>query len=325
MDSENAVSAASERSHTMTPAPSHAPVPAPAHARPGIDKANLAVRVGTALVFAVFFFTLLYLGTQPWAKIAFLALLGGAVLMGIRELTLMGRKLGFNPSLFTGTIAGWAILFHFDLQGLEATDPLPLWAVLAGSGILIHFGALLFDKDLEKALVSQALTWMAALVLGLGTGFMMKLFMYNDTTLSNTGGRLILALFLITWMGDTTAYFVGSTLGRHKLAPRVSPKKTWEGAVGNLAGNVGAAFLIKFLVCTQWTAVDAIAIGLLLGIAGQLGDLSESTWKRSADVKDSNMGGVSIPGHGGMLDRLDSLVFAAPVFFAYIHFVHGLN
>ncbi|HLO65563.1 MAG TPA: phosphatidate cytidylyltransferase [Holophaga sp.] len=293
--------------------------------RAGIDKANLAVRVGTALVFAVFFFSLLYMGAQPWAKAVFFVVLALAVAMGVHELTLMGRKLGHSPSFAAGTLAAWAILAHFFLVGRDVTDPLPLWAALAFGSIVIHFGALLFDRELEKALVSQAITWMGALYMGLGTGFIMKLFMFNETTLSNTGGRLVLALFLITWMGDTSAYFVGSLLGRHKLAPRVSPKKSWEGAFGNLGGNVLAAFAMRAWVCTQWTAVDAVAIGLLLGIAGQLGDLAESTWKRSAGVKDSNMGSISIPGHGGMLDRLDSLAFAAPVFYAYVHFIHGLN
>jgi phosphatidate cytidylyltransferase len=80
-----------------------------------------------------------------------------------------------------------------------------------------------------------------------------------------------------------------------------------------------------YTVCTEWTAVDAVALGLLLGVAGQLGDLVESTWKRSAGVKDSNVGGVSIPGHGGLLDRVDSLIFAAPVFYAYLHFAMGFN
>lgn len=297
---------------------------APAPSRPAFDKGNLALRVGTALVFAAFFLTLLYLGAQAWTKLVFLGLLALAVAMGVHELTLMGRKVGAGPSFVAGTLTAWGILLHFFLAGQDASDPLPLWAVLAGGGIIIHFGALLFDKDLEKALLSQAVTWMGALYLGLGTGFMMRLFMYNDATLPNTGGRLILALFLITWLGDTTAYFVGTLFGKHKLARRVSPKKSWEGAFGNLAGNVGGAFIIRATACPHWTALDAIAIGLLVGVAGQMGDLAESTWKRSANVKDSNMGGVSIPGHGGMLDRLDSLAFAAPVFYAYVHFVHGL-
>ena len=290
-----------------------------------LDRKNLATRVGTALVFAVFFLTLLYLGAQAWTRTVFLVLLAGSLFMGVRELTLMGRKLGLRPSLAAASLAGWGILLHFFLLGLYPTDPLPLWLVLAVAGLVIHVGALFFEADLNTALTSQAITWLGALYLGLGLGFQVKLFMFSETTLTNTGGRLILALYLITWLGDTTAYFVGTLLGKHKLARQVSPKKSWEGAAGNLAGNILAGFIIKAFVCPQWSAVDAVLIGLLLGVTGQLGDLVESTWKRSAGVKDSNMGGLSIPGHGGMLDRLDSLVFAAPALYAYVHFVHGLN
>ena len=292
---------------------------------PTLDKKNLVQRLGTALVFGIFFLTLLYFGDQPGAKALFLLLLAGSLFMAANELTHMGRKLGFQPSLAAASLAGWGILLHFFLLGLYPTDPLPLWLVLAAAGLVIHVGALLFEKDLSTALTSQAITWLGALYLGLGLGFQLKLFMFTETTLSNTGGRLILALYIITWMGDTAAYFVGSLFGRHKLAPRVSPKKSWEGAFGNLGGNILAAFLIKTFACTQWSWVDAVLIGLLLGITGQLGDLVESTWKRSAAVKDSNMGGMAIPGHGGMLDRLDSLVFSAPALYAYVHFVHGLS
>jgi phosphatidate cytidylyltransferase len=123
------------------------------------------------------------------------------------------------------------------------------------------------------------------------------------------------------WFGDTAAYFVGSTFGRHRLAPRVSPKKSWEGAAGNLAGNLLGAWFMKATVCPEWSLLYAAGMALLLGVAGQLGDLVESTWKRSAGVKDSNVG-VSIPGHGGILDRVDSLVFAAPLMYAYLVYVH---
>jgi phosphatidate cytidylyltransferase len=290
-----------------------------------MDLKNLARRVGTAAVFAVFFLTLLYFGAHPYAQAMFAALLAGALFMGVREFTRMGRKLGHRPSLAAGALAGWVILSHFLSQGLGLDAYLPLWLALAVAGVVIHFGALLFERDLDSALTSQAITWLAALYLGLGFGFQARLFLLPTSTLSNTGGRLILALYLIVWMGDTGAYFVGSLLGKHKLAPRVSPKKTWEGALGNLAGNLASAFLIKATVCTDWSAIDAVSIGLLLGVVGQLGDLVESTWKRSAGVKDSNMGGVSIPGHGGLLDRVDSLVFAAPALYAYVHFVHGLG
>ena len=294
----------------------------PDRTTPTVDKRNMTVRIATGLVFAVFFLTLLWHGDRPWATWAYLALMALAALGGVREMTLMARARGFNPSLLAALVLAWGFLAHFFLVTGNA-DPLPLWAVLGGGMLLVHFGALFFDAKLEEALPSQAITWLGALYLGLGLGFQQKLFMLQGN-LSKTGSRLVLALFVITWLGDTAAYFVGTFLGKHKLAPRVSPKKSWEGAAGNLAGNLGGAFLMIATVCPDWTWVDALALGLLMGVAGQLGDLVESTWKRSAGVKDSNVG-VAIPGHGGILDRVDSLVFAAPVLYAYVHFALGFN
>ncbi|WP_306590788.1 phosphatidate cytidylyltransferase [Geothrix sp. 21YS21S-4] len=289
---------------------------------PKMDTKNLAVRVTSALVFGVFFFTLLWFGDRSWASWTYLAIMAATAALGVRELTLMARVRRFNPSLAAGTLVAWGILAHFFLASGNL-DPVPLWLIFAAGAPVIHFGALFFDKDLDEALPSQAITWLGALYLGFGLGFQQKLFMLQGT-LPKTGSRLILALFIITWFGDTAAYFVGSYFGRRKLAPRVSPKKSWEGAFGNLGGNLLGAFLMQATVCPEWSAVDCVALGLLLGTAGQLGDLVESTWKRSVGVKDSNVG-VGIPGHGGILDRVDSLVFAAPVMYAYVHFVHGFN
>ena len=294
----------------------------PDRTTPTVDKKNMTLRITTALVFGVFFFSLLWFGDRPWAPWTYLALMALAMLLGVRELTLMARVRGFNPSLGSGLLVAWGILAHFFLV-TGSQDPLPLWLVFAAGILLVHVGALFFDPKLDEALPSQAITWLGALYLGFGLGFQQKLFMLQGT-LPKTGSRLILALFIITWFGDTAAYFVGTFLGKHKLAPRVSPKKSWEGAVGNLGGNLLGAFLMIATVCTEWTWIDAVALGLLMGVAGQLGDLVESTWKRSAGVKDSNVG-VGIPGHGGVLDRVDSLVFAAPVLYGYVHFVLGFN
>ncbi len=290
---------------------------------PRVDTKNMTVRVSSALVFGLFFFSLLWFGDQPWAPWAYLAVMAGAIIMGVREMTLMARVRGFNPSLVAGVLVAWGFLAHFFLS-TGHQDPVPLWLILAFGAFVIHFGALFFDPKLEEALPSQAITWLGALYMGLGLGLQLKLFMLQGT-LPKTGSRLILSLFIITWFGDTAAYFVGSYFGKRKLAPRVSPKKSWEGAFGNLGGNLLGAFLMQVTVCPEWTAVDIVALALLLGTVGQLGDLVESTWKRSAGVKDSNAGGVSIPGHGGMLDRVDSLVFAAPALYAYLHFVKGFN
>ena len=134
------------------------------------------------------------------------------------------------------------------------------------------------------------------------------------------GARLILFLVGVTWCGEAAAYAVGSTLGRWKLAPIISPGKTIEGAVAQLAVSVGAAPLLGLWLLPDWSSARLLGAGLLLGVLGQLGDLAESAIKRSLGTKDT--GGL-IPGHGGVLDRLDGLLFNAPALFYYVTNVGG--
>jgi len=122
------------------------------------------------------------------------------------------------------------------------------------------------------------------------------------------GPKLLLFALVITWAGDTVAYFVGRAIGKHPFAPILSPKKTWEGAVGGFVGSllVGVAF-------SKWTGIamgQMLAMAAVGNVAGQVGDLLESAYKRSAGVKDS---GTLLPGHGGILDRIDALILAIPV------------
>jgi phosphatidate cytidylyltransferase len=151
----------------------------------------------------------------------------------------------------------------------------------------------------------------------------------------SAGAFLILYLCLVVWAGDIFAYFVGRSLGRHLMAPRVSPKKTWEGAVASLAASllVGillfnhalqiSSFLLRLGLIQRRDGLfglekpellPIVLLTLALNIAAQLGDLVESLIKRGAGVKDS---GTILPGHGGMLDRIDALLFAAPVLWIY--------
>ena len=125
---------------------------------------------------------------------------------------------------------------------------------------------------------------------------------------SGTVRSCLLFALVITWAGDTVAYFVGRAIGKHKFAPVLSPKKTWEGAVGGFAGSllVGVAFS-KWIGVPMEQMLTMAAVG---NVAGQVGDLLESAYKRSAGVKDS---GTLLPGHGGILDRIDALILAIPV------------
>jgi len=124
------------------------------------------------------------------------------------------------------------------------------------------------------------------------------------------GGSGLIMLFAVVWLGDSGAYFGGKFLGKHKLHPRVSPKKTIEGSFFGIAASIGGAFLIHAVCDSPLSVPLLLAAGLGGGVAEQIGDLCESVLKRSAGVKDS---GALLPGHGGMLDRIDGLLFAAPV------------
>ena len=126
------------------------------------------------------------------------------------------------------------------------------------------------------------------------------------------GRQLLLFVLVLVWVGDIAAFFVGRSIGRLKMAPHLSPSKTWEGALANFLGALVVAALFGYWVKIQ--PVHMLAMGALGNVAGQLGDLFESAWKRSAGVKDS---GTILPGHGGMLDRIDALILAAPAVWYY--------
>jgi len=125
-------------------------------------------------------------------------------------------------------------------------------------------------------------------------------------------------IMVIVMTGDSAAYYVGSSFGKTKLYPAVSPKKSVEGSLGGLAGSIAGAFVAKGIFFPELSAFDCVATAVLLGVLGQLGDLFESLIKRSCGVKDS---GSILPGHGGILDRLDSILFAGPAAFYYAYFL----
>jgi len=178
------------------------------------------------------------------------------------------------------------------------------WAITAfAASALTLMTAMIFSERIETVLgrVGMGLGGVAYCSLTLGFIIMMP------------RGQVVL-LFAIIWTGDSAAYYVGRALGRHSLAAKISPKKTIEGAAAGLIGSVIAGVVGAFFLGKPWMQVAGISAAT--AIAGQVGDLAESVLKRSAGVKDSSS---ILPGHGGILDRLDSLFFAAPVFYWFFN------
>lgn len=159
------------------------------------------------------------------------------------------------------------------------------------------------NRPMVEALPAAGISSSALLLVAFPLSFAVRLH-----GMGALGPKLLLFALVITWAGDTVAYFVGRAIGKHPFAPILSPKKTWEGAVGGFVGSllVGVAF-------SKWTGIamgQMLAMAAVGNVAGQVGDLLESAYKRSAGVKDS---GTLLPGHGGILDRIDALILAIPV------------
>ena len=136
------------------------------------------------------------------------------------------------------------------------------------------------------------------------------------------GREWTLLLFFTIWMGDIAAFYTGLSIGKHKLYPEISPNKTIEGAIGGTLGCFMVVAAAKVFYMNQLSVMDVLIISVGIAVMGQLGDLCESMFKRAAGVKDS---GNLIPGHGGILDRFDSVLFAAPFLYYYLVFIKGIN
>lgn len=187
-------------------------------------------------------------------------------------------------------------------------NPLKLALALT---LLLPFSYQILRDRVNVAFLSVASTLLGAVYIGWAFGY--HLILLRD--ISGAGRGLIFFLLVTVWLGDTAAYLFGKRFGRHKLRPAISPAKTIEGAVaGVVFGALGGLGVWSVFLQEVLGFPHALILGILLGVVGQLSDLSESVIKRSADVKDS---GSLIPGHGGLLDRCDSLIFSAPTLYYY--------
>jgi phosphatidate cytidylyltransferase len=254
---------------------------------------------------------------EPWLFTTFVAILS---ILAIIEFFRLVSKLKISPIYIFGIL--WTLLFiiarnplvpdliepHFDFN-------LVIPAIFT-SGIIISFTALLARKEKFNAFPAWAWTFAGILYVGWLLGYLVALRGIED------GRNWVFYALFCTFGSDSAAFFIGRAIGKHKLAPSVSPNKTWEGAMGGLLGAVAVSFF--FLLDTPVSLAphlnwwQAVALGLLVSAFGQVGDLVESLLKRNVGAKDS---GTLFPGHGGILDRMDSVIFAIVVVYYWVIFV----
>lgn len=254
-----------------------------------------------------------------WAGGIWLGLGFGLVfLLGLYEFWRLNLSHGQRLQLFPPAIAGLALL------GAVTLGVVGEHGSAAGHGLEPVFAASVVGSFLATAILEIAngqcrgATSSAALSVfaGVYTAFPLA---YMILLRGRPGGDSLYYFFLLTaaiWANDTTAYFAGSAWGRHRLAPAISPKKTYEGAAAGLVGAALAGLGLAAAFGRQpWSA---LVLGVFIGLCGQLGDLFESMLKRDLGVKDS---GSFLPGHGGVLDRFDSLFFAAPLLYYLLSYL----
>jgi len=243
----------------------------------------------------------------------FLGLIALVVALGMGEYFSMLRAKGLAPFRYAGSASGLALLwFLYDGRGADAGFGVALvvMAVLAVE---------LMRRDSHAALYHAGTTFFGVIYVAfLGAHMVLLRELPRDLGLPYAlGADFVFLAFVVTWAADTGAYLVGTVLGRHALLPRVSRGKTVEGAVGGVVFAVLAAVGARVTFAGFLGPVSAVLLGLSAAVAGLAGDLTESMIKRDADVKDAS--GV-IPGHGGVLDRFDSLLFTAPLIYYFLKF-----
>ena len=251
----------------------------------------------------------LYIWLGGWSLTFFVCVQVG---MTVKEYLLINRMKGFNPLLKTGIFASFILpaAAYWSLTSGKMIIYAAAWMV----GLLLILIAVLIDKNAtEGALARIAVTFFGIFYIG---GLLsMQIFIRHRGDLGDTQGFYwLLAVYLLTWTVDIGGYAFGRLFGRHKLLPGVSPGKTVEGFFGGLFLTVVLSWLITFSWMNILNLYQSLLFGAVMAVAATLGDLVESLFKRDVGIKDSS---TFLPGHGGLLDRFDSLIMTVPAAFIF--------
>jgi phosphatidate cytidylyltransferase len=277
--------------------------------RRSILHSSIFLRIAASVVFIPCFIIITNTGGYH-----FLAFANALIFVGMWEFYRMLEAKGTHPYKFIGIVCGLVLSWYvFFRNGMYSN----LFLTLA----LIT----LMSLELARRKAQMAVYHISSTVFGViyiaFLGSHLILLREYPLTVNldySMGASFVFLVFVVTWAGDTGAYIVGSLIGRHALIPRVSEKKTKEGSLGGLVFSIGGALVASQTFAPYLGLWQALLLGLMAGILGQLGDLFESLVKRDLDVKDAS---AMIPGHGGILDRFDSLLFTAPLTYYFIKFV----
>jgi phosphatidate cytidylyltransferase len=264
---------------------------------------NLARRVATAFVLLPAVLAVFFLAPP----VAGVALVGAALGLGLHEFFGLVRARGIRPLAAIGYLLAATLFLDVSYPRWSAVPTVPL-------GVLSLL-ALALRRETLASMSAAATTLLGALYLGALGGTIAALRV--EAPASDGPWRILLLLAIIV-VSDTAAFFVGHAIGRHRLAPAVSPGKSVEGALAGVVGGALVAVAVRGAAFPGMPLAHAVGLGAVVAVFGIVGDLDESLLKRWAGVKDS---GTLFPGHGGMLDRLDSLLFGAPVLYYYFQYV----
>lgn len=273
-------------------------------------------RIITAVVLLPFLIASILI---PWLQPLFVVLAAAAMILGLYEFYVLARKKDMKPDVAAGYLGGAALftIFYFATPDLQVQNRLDVQMIVLVFLVLTVgtlLAATLRGAPFDKMIASSGATILGVLYVVLLGGHLVAMRTGFEQQLS---AHLLSFFFMVLMGSDIGAYYVGRAIGKHKLAPKISPGKTWEGVASAVIAGLALATVAHFWFFRELPLKWTLPLAAVMTVFGVFGDLTESALKRGAGAKDA---AKTLPGHGGLLDRMDSLLFNAPLLYYFAHF-----